>query len=186
MLSETFLPWDLDSLFVSTMILVLVRFVDSSLSEDSLTWLNKAFGFLDAMTANGNKIAEFRCAELRKLEEMLSEYSTNRISQQQCPAAQPKTSISNHQSIVLDQQPLAEGYFMNQDIHSPQAMINPEGVGVYPVFSDESSGFGDDLTTEQILAVAESMDLDGTDWFNTFATMDNFEAVDPLHPAQTM
>ena len=57
--------------------------------------------------------------------------------------------------------------------------MNPEFMGMYTAFSDESSGFGDDLTAEQILAVAESMDLGTTDWFNTLATMDTYQMVDP-------
>ena len=53
--------------------------------------------------------------------------------------------------------------------------------GVYPGFSDEGSGFGDDLTAEQILAVAESMDIESTDWLS-FDIFDNnlpLEMVDP-------
>jgi proline utilization trans-activator len=49
----------------------------------------------------------------------------------------------------------------------------------YTGLSDEGSGFGDDLTTEQILAVTESMNIDATDWLS-FATLDNsYQMVDP-------
>ncbi|KAL1608129.1 hypothetical protein SLS60_003068 [Paraconiothyrium brasiliense] len=178
---ETFLPWDLDSLFVSTMILVLIRFVDDSLSEDSSAWLNKAFAFLDTMTSNGNKIAEFRCAELRKLEEMLTEYSANRTPQQH-PPLQPLAPLPPQQQQPIGQRPRTDGYFMPPDTQSPRTMMNSEAMGMYNAFSDESSGFGDDLTADQILAVAESMDLGTTDWFNTFATMDTYQMVDPQQP----
>ena len=160
------------------MILVLIRFVDDSLSDNSTVWMNKAFAFLDAMTANGNKIAEFRCAELRKLEETLSEYAANRTPQQY-PPLQAIAPMPPQQ--LMAQQPQPEGCFMPPDTQSPGTLINSEAMGMYAAFSDESSGFGDDLTAEQILAVAESMNLGGTDWFNTLATMDTYHMVDPDH-----
>jgi proline utilization trans-activator len=170
------------------MVITLTKFVDDSLSENSSAWLDKAFAFLDTMISNGNKIAECRCAELRKLEEMLSEYSANRTPQQY-PSFQPLASLppqqqhQQQQQPVSQQQPPPEGYSMPPDMQSPRTMMNPEAMGMYTAFSDESSGFGDDLTAEQILAVAESMDLGTTDWFNTFATMDTYQMVDPQqHP----
>ncbi|KAF1972246.1 hypothetical protein BU23DRAFT_508700 [Bimuria novae-zelandiae CBS 107.79] len=174
-LLETFLPWDLDSLFVSTMILVLIRFVDDSLSENSIVWLNKAFAFLDTMTANGNKIADYRCAELRKLEEMLSEYLANRTPLQPLGPMPPQQLMGQRQS------PL-EGPFMSPNNQPPSNLMNSEAMGMYTAFSDESGGFGEDLTAEQILAVADAMELGGTDWFNTFTTMDTFPMVGPQHP----
>ena len=169
------------------MILVLIRFVDDSLSENSSAWLTKAFNFLDTMIANGNKIAEFRSAELRKLEEMLSEYAANRTPQVYPPLQTPVSLPPQHQQQQQQQQainrhPPPEGYFMPPDTQSPRTMMNPEAMGMYTAFSDESSGFGDDLTAEQILAVAESMDLGTTDLFNTFATMDTYQMVDPQQP----
>ncbi|USP74748.1 Zn(II)2Cys6 transcription factor [Curvularia clavata] len=173
-LLETFLPWDLDSLFVSTMVLVLIRFVDDTLSENSSAWISKAFAFLDTMISNGNKIAESRAAELRKLEELLSEYSVNRTRQQYTTPLLPQ-----QQQPVGQYQPPPDRNLMRSDMQSPQIMMNSEAMGMYTAFSDESSGFGDDLTAEQILAVAESMDLGTTDWLNTLATMDTYQMVDP-------
>jgi hypothetical protein len=57
----------------------------------------------------------------------------------------------------------------------------PPEKGMTPLYtglSDGGSGFGDDLTAEQILAVAESMDIEGTDWLS-FATLDNYHMIDP-------
>jgi hypothetical protein len=127
------------------MVLVLIRFVDDTLSENSSAWLDKAFGFLDAMVSNGNKIAEFRAAELRKLEEMLSEYSANRTPQQY-PPLQGLAPLrpQQQQQPVGQHQPAPEGYSMPPDIQTPRTMMNSEAMGMYPTFSDESSGFGDD------------------------------------------
>jgi hypothetical protein len=49
---------------------------------------------------------------------------------------------------------------------------------MYTSLSDGGSGFGEDLTAEQILAVAESMDIDGTDWLS-FVPLDSYQMVDP-------
>lgn len=179
--TETFLPWDLDSLFVATMVLVLVKFVDDTISENSSAWLNKAFAFLDTMVSNGNKIAEFRAAELRKLEEMLSEYSANRTPQQYPPLQPlpPQPPEQQQEQTIIQHQSPPQGYSIPPDMQSSRNMLNPDTMGMYTAFSDESSGFGDDLTADQILAVAESMDLGTTEWFNTFATMDTYQMVDP-------
>lgn len=156
------------------MVLVLIRFVDDTLSENSSAWINKAFAFLDTMISNGNKIAKFRAAELRKLEELLSEYSANRTCQQYPALLLPQ----QQQPVGQNQSPPHENS-MPSDMQSTRTMMNPEAMGMYTAFSDESSGFGDDLTAEQILAVAESMDLGTTDWFNMLATMDIYQMVDP-------
>ena len=181
--TETFLPWDLDSLFVATMVLVLIKFVDDTISENSGAWLDKAFAFLDTMVSNGNKIAEFRAAELRKLEEMLSEYSANRTPQQYPPLQPLAPQLPQQEHFVGHHQSPPQGYSMPPDMQSSRPMMSSDTMGMYHAFSDESSGFGDDLTAEQILAVAESMDLGTTDWFHTFATMDTYQMVDPQqHP----
>jgi proline utilization trans-activator len=168
---ETFLPWDLDSLFVSTMVLILTRFVDASLLENQTAWLDKAYGFLDTMVSSGNRIAAFRVIELRKLDQMLADYLLNQ--------QRPSTSSKMHDSGIGSQQinlelTFPDGYHSTAGLMTQDDSMPPPYTGL----SDEGSGFGDDLTTEQILAVAESMDIEGTDWLS-FATLDNYQMVDP-------
>ncbi|KAH7361192.1 Zn(II)2Cys6 transcription factor [Pyrenochaeta sp. MPI-SDFR-AT-0127] len=168
-LLETFLPWDLDSLFVSTMILILTRFVDYSLMDNQASWLDKAYAFLETMISSGNRIAAFRVIELRKLDEMLTEYTLNQH--------RPSTSSPpmNGPSLVMQRTlSFPEGY------HSTAGLLHSDDIPPPPYtgLSDEGSGFGDDLTAEQILAVAESMDIEGTDWLS-FAALDNYQMVDP-------
>lgn len=168
-LLETFLPWDLDALFVSTMVLILIRFVDFSLMDNQSLWLDKAYGFLETMVSNGNRIASFRFIELRKLEEMLAEFSVNRH--------RPSTlSPSSGGPLPVTEQRLSfpEGYHSTAGLVHPDDTLPPPYTGI----SDEGSGFGDDLTAAQILAVAESMDIDDTDWLS-FATLDNYQMIDP-------
>jgi hypothetical protein len=73
------------------------------------------------------------------------------------------------------QHPLSfpEGYQSTAGLLNSEDTLPPPYTGV----SDEGSGFGDDLTAEQILAVAESMDIEGTDWLS-FATLDNYQILD--------
>ena len=165
---ETFLPWDLDALFVSTMVLILTRFVDFSLMDNQTGHLDKAYGFMETIVSSGNRIAAFRNVELHKLEEMLAEYFENR---EQPPTASPNT-IGSGPSM---QHPLSfpEGYQSTAGLLNSEDTLPPPYTGI----SDEGSGFGDDLTAEQILAVAESMDIEGTDWLS-FATLDNYQILD--------
>ncbi|KAJ4369216.1 hypothetical protein N0V83_006301 [Neocucurbitaria cava] len=168
-LLETFLPWDLDSLFVSTMVLILTRFVDSSLMDNQTSYLDKAYIFLETMISNGNRIAAFRVIELRKLDEMLTEYT---LCQHRPSTASPSMTVSGPSMRRTLSFP--EGYHSTANLLHGEDTLPPPYTGL----SDEGSGFGDDLTAEQILAVAESMDIEGTDWLS-FATLDNYQLVDP-------
>ena len=165
--AETFLPWDLDSLFVSTMVLILTKFVDSSLMDGQSPWLSKAYTFLDNMVSSGNRIAAFRMMELRKLDEMLAEYS----------AQHERRSAS---SAVGGPSPAMQRPLSFPDCYSTTGLLPSEDSmpPPYTGISDEGSGFGDDLTAEQILAVAESMDIGGTDWLS-IPTLDNYQMIDP-------
>ncbi|CAN9160651.1 unnamed protein product [Alternaria alternata] len=151
-LLETFLPWDLDALFVSTMVLILTRFVDFSLMDNQTGHLDKAYGFMETIVSSGNRIAAFRNVELHKLEEMLAEYFENR---EQPPTASPNT-IGSGPSM---QHPLSfpEGYQSTAGLLNSEDTLPPPYTG--------------------ILAVAESMDIEGTDWLS-FATLDNYQILD--------
>jgi proline utilization trans-activator len=151
------------------MVLILTRFVDFSLMDNQTAYLDKAYGFLEAMIASGNRIAAFRNTELRKLDEMLAEYS---VSRQQLPTASP--SMSGPGPSMQRPMVFPEGYHSTVGLLSKEDVMPPPYAGL----SDEGSGFGDDLTAEQILAVAESMDIEGTDWLS-FVTLDNYQMIDP-------
>jgi len=166
---DTFLPWDLDALFVATVILILTRFVDISLMDSQTSYLDKAYGFLEEIISSGNRIAAFRNIELRKLDEMLAEYSMNR----QRPPIESPSLIRPGQSIQYPL-PFPEGYQSTANLLSSPDTMPPPYTGI----SDEGSGFGDDMTAAQILAVAETMDIEETEWLS-FATLDNYQMVEP-------
>lgn len=174
-LLETFLPWDLDSLFVSTMVLILTRFVDNSLLDDQSAWVEKAYGFLETMVSNGNRIAAFRVIELRKLDEMLADYLLNQHRPSTASIIQDSGIGTQQTNLGLS---FPDGYHSTAGFMTHDDSMPPPYTGLNTGLSDEGSGFGDDLTAEQILAVAESMDIEATDWLS-FATLDNYQMVDP-------
>lgn len=153
------------------MVLLLSRFVDASLIERQSSWLDKAYGFLEIMISSGNRIAEFRMTELRKLDEMLTDYVQNQ-NQSSMPTTMHEGGFHIQRSNIELNFP--EGYHSTASLISQNDSMPPPFTGL----SDEGSGFGDDLTAEQILAVAESMDLESTDWLS-FATLENCQTVDP-------
>lgn len=129
---------------------------------------------METMVAGGNRIADYRMRELRRLDEMLTEYA----------AIQERPPLME----VLDQQQLTQlnsniiqtaAGVPNDPLNANPMFASPDGGPLYSGFSDEGSGFGDDLTAEQILAIAESMDMEGTDWL-TFGVFDNYQPLQPL------
>jgi proline utilization trans-activator len=166
---ETFLPWDLDALFVSTMIIILTGFIQAGLPVNRFTYLDKAFGLLDYMASNGNRVAAFRVIELRKLDEMLETYLTDQM-QLSSTSTMYGSGIANQYTSLGSSFP--GGHQSTAVVDDP---LPPPPTGL----SDEGSGFGDDLTVEQILAGAESIDFETTDWLS-FATLDNdYPIIDP-------
>lgn len=151
------------------MVIIVTWFIDSRLLESRSPWLDKAYILLEAMISNGNRIAEFRMGELQRLDEMLTEYSAGQ--------AQPSSTFGAPQSDINVQQPIFDPS-LPEDCHATSSVLpGQDNLSTYAGVSDESSGYGDDLTAEQILAAAESMDLEGTDWLS-FATMENIQLMD--------
>jgi proline utilization trans-activator len=122
------------------------------------------------MINGGNRIADFRERELRRLEEMLAEYS---LTQEHPLSTSVGDSIGGNNSQSTPNFPHSENVSYTRGI-----LTSPSGMPLYSGLSDEGSGFGDDLTAEQILAVADSMNIESSDWLS-FAVMDNYHTVDP-------
>lgn len=167
--TETFLPLDLDSLFVSTVALLVARGVDSRLIESQVPWLDKSHAIVEEMVASGNLIAEFRKNEMQKLEEMLLEFDITRprlladsttivAQQQQQPIPQPDWQQPPDAPASLPPAPLpAEtGLPLSQETMLP----------VYRELSKDSSSQAEDLTTQQIIDVVNSMEWEDNEWMS--------------------
>ncbi|KAK1515060.1 uncharacterized protein CCOS01_13253 [Colletotrichum costaricense] len=168
-LLETFLPLDLDSLFVSTVALLVARGVDSRLIESQVPWLDKSHAIIEEMVASGNLIADFRKNEMQKLEEMLLEFdvtrprlladSTTIVAQQQQQSVplpdwqQPTDAPASLPPALL---PAETGLPLSQETMLP----------AYRELSKDSSSQAEDLTTQQIIDVVNSMEWEDNEWMS--------------------
>jgi hypothetical protein len=160
------------------MVIIVTRFVDPTLLNDRALWLEKAFALMETMIVGGNRIADYRMRELRRLDEMLAEYAA---IQERPPLVE---TLNQQQLIQLNaniNQTVA-GIPPEDPTSAKPMFASPDGGPLYSGFSDEGSGFGDDLTAEQILAVAESMDIEGTDWLS-FGVFDNYQPLEIVDPS---
>ncbi|KAJ0426811.1 fungal-specific transcription factor domain-containing protein [Aspergillus carlsbadensis] len=71
-LLDSFLPFDLESTFVSSVVLLMAPAIDSNLLGNQVPWLQKSCVILDDMITRRNLIARFRKAELEQLDGLLS------------------------------------------------------------------------------------------------------------------
>ncbi|KAI8268582.1 Proline utilization trans-activator [Colletotrichum sp. SAR11_239] len=153
-LLETFLPLDLDSLFVSTVALLVARAVDSRLIESQSPWLEKSHAIIEEMVASGNLIAGFRRNEMQKLEEMLSNFTTT----------QPRIAgiPEDTQGAEWQQQPTDAAAAVQEPVPPPP----------FPEFTKDSSSQAEDLTAQQIIDVVNSMEWEDNEWMS-FTVMDD-------------
>ncbi len=76
---DSFLPFDLESTIVSSVVLLLAPAIDSSLLESRRPWLHKSYMILDDMISRGNLIAQLRKSELEQLSNLLYQLTPDRI-----------------------------------------------------------------------------------------------------------
>ena len=144
----------------------MIRFISPSLIADSNS-LDKAFALFDCILAAGNDIAAHRVSELRKLAGMLAGYAS--VSRQEATEVSD-TRMATTTSVNVPQHPGTTRSVMQVPIdgertqlHVECAALNPQQSGLVDLTNHES-GFGEDMTAEQILALAESMNIEETDW----------------------
>lgn len=135
--TDSFLPFDLEAVFVSSVVILLAPIIDSCLLESLTQWLRKSYIILDDMIARGNIIASFRKSELERLSELLNQLSTDR------PTQFNERMQRDHQSGMFSQ------------LSSPTSPTN---------CAHELFNLHDGLTTAEIMAVAESIDTGDVDW----------------------
>ncbi|KAH6656516.1 fungal-specific transcription factor domain-containing protein [Truncatella angustata] len=146
-LLETFLSLDLDSLHVSSIILVIGSVIDGQLIKDRLAWVQRSLSLLDCMITAGNLTAGWRKTEMLKLNQMLSEPGDGGPSIPY-PSAVSCTSAS-FQSIFTE-------------------TVVPLGQDAMPLppLSMNSLCNGDDLSADQILAIASSIQEEDVEWMD--------------------
>lgn len=113
--------------------------IDPSLLEGHEPWSEKAYSILDEMASRGNMIAVFRKRELQKLASVLSHL--------------PPPKTANQVQVEQIQSNNAVPFNENQ--------MGASGMDYQPF---DGTFWPDELTAEQLMLVADSLDLDGLDW----------------------
>lgn len=147
---ETFLPFDLESVFVSTVILLIGPAIHPRLFESHPNCLERAYAIFEEMIRDGNQVANFRRSELQQLDETLVG----------CISGQPR--------------PLAVPPFFH-DVLSP-ASPSATPIPAMPRYDDALLRHGPDLdiecdlgamlTSAEIMAVADSIESQDTEWMS--------------------
>jgi proline utilization trans-activator len=157
------MPYDLEALFVSGTNLLLAPAIDpSKYAEGSVSLLHKTYAIFDDMISSGNLVAEFREAELRQLEEMLSLLNPAVASgaNVETTVPPPLTAPRVHLGIGSINRALtaSDKTLIGTDTESPA------GVGVS---SHEGDLFDNGFTREQILDIAGAINDQDMAWMYT-------------------
>lgn len=142
--ADSFLPFDLESTFVSATVIVTAAATDSSLLDDWSSLLQKTYCILDEMTSRGNLVAGFRKWELEQLAITSSQLSASRPG----PVGQSVTEGRPGKGMSRLQTPLI-----------PDS--NDDAFGA-PVVEGPDNGF----TIAEIMAVADSIGTGDVDWIS--------------------
>ncbi|KAM0553232.1 hypothetical protein ACHAPJ_007520 [Fusarium lateritium] len=146
-LLEAFLPFDLESLFVSSFNLLIAPVLDPRFSEHDATFRHKIYVIFNEMVSKGNLIAVFRRSELQQLDDMLS-----RLPREH----------SDHTPIPIDGQiigDLTEG--PEGSLHDPND-DNETMASILPGMDD--LGMDAWFTTAQMIDMANSIANSDTEW----------------------
>ncbi|RDW76925.1 hypothetical protein BP6252_04978 [Coleophoma cylindrospora] len=157
-LLESFLPFDLEGAFVAALIIILAPAVDPLLSENPQQSLRVAYNALDEMAFRGNIIAATRKSELHLLEDLLSRIPFSAVA----PSGTENDASKSHaQGKAQAEHNQIEGGFNSLDMNG---LVH----NVVPVPTDPeilaSEYWSHELGSEQLLALADSLELDGIDW----------------------
>jgi proline utilization trans-activator len=146
---ETFLRFDHDATFTATIALLMAAAIDSSLLPDHTPWTQRAYALFDEMYSRGNPVANMVASELQQLEGLLQEFLVNNESR----------------TLVETQSHDTPGEGLANNIDTTAATIS----GYADPFNLDSGddfglGLSYELSAEQLLNVANSLDIDSLTW----------------------
>ncbi|KAJ5358292.1 hypothetical protein N7541_005450 [Penicillium brevicompactum] len=153
-LLETCLSFDLESIFISTVVLLMGPVIDPTLVDDPLWWPEKAFEIFRAMVEAGNRVARLRWIELQQLDRTLRDIPSLRAA-----SSDPKVVTG----------PLT----LSQLISPATTDLSPSGdQGYHPLPSsledfcstDQDFGFGPSLSSTEMAAMADSIEIYDAEW----------------------
>ena len=152
--SETFLPFDLESIFISTVVLLMGPAIDIRWNYPA--WLEKAYTIFEDIIESGNLIAKFRRSELQLLDELLSCFPQDQPRRVPAPVSFPNNVLNPPgppDSLASSFPPSAHA--LGHDLLSDPG----------PTMEDDFS-FTNGLTAAQIMAVANSIENIDTEWMS--------------------
>ncbi|KAI9677790.1 MAG: hypothetical protein M1822_008102 [Bathelium mastoideum] len=150
-LLESFIPFDREATFSSSVVICVAATVDPSLVKDRDSRFVTACTILDGMVTCGNLIADFQRRELDQLDfslRRLQEMSSTATSHQQAQHETPESASSYMMEAV-------DGQVNRRDQTMPD-------VGISSLLGEWNSEDG--LNGEQLLAVVESLDYGQLNW----------------------
>ncbi|KAF4482885.1 putative transcriptional regulatory protein [Colletotrichum fructicola] len=162
-LLETFLPFDLEAIFVSTGSLLLGPAIDPQAFEGVVPSLEKAYAVFDEMIAAGNAVANFQKAELQQLEIMLQQ-----LTQTHPQPATDDSGAVNEAPCQQQQQQIADDTSPHDTVISSLATDlsqNESYTSSLPGNLEEMT-FDSGLTMTQLLDMANSIEHEDTEWMS--------------------
>lgn len=144
---ENFLPYDLDATFTSTIVLLMAAAIDSSLLHRHSSWSQRAYNILEEMSSRGNPIAEKVQLELKMLDDQLAHLSTDTITKPLSPGDGDRSPFQ------LDLEAIGVSAAVLDEYTAPLSSESMPGFNM---------NYG--LDAEQLMQLANSLDLDSLTW----------------------
>lgn len=151
---ETFLPFDLDSAFASTVVLLMGPAIEPRRLEPHTAWIDKAHSVFEEMIEGGNLIARLLLSELQKLDEMLCCISGGR--------AAPRSLQQQGPAVVAPRTPMTSS--MSTTTTATRRLSDAIPPAPDYVIEDEYAATG--LTAADIMALADSIESYDTEWMS--------------------
>ncbi|KAH7169990.1 hypothetical protein EDB81DRAFT_774203 [Dactylonectria macrodidyma] len=148
-LLETFLPFDLEPLFVSSLNLLLGPVLNPRLLENESQWRQKSHIIFNEMVGKGNLIAEFRQSELQQLDDML----------RRLPATSGQSSNPDQEGV---DNPMAQG--IEDSVIDPTLAESNDEETLSSLLPSMDYSTDVWLTTAQIIDMANSIANSDTEW----------------------
>ncbi|TDZ25306.1 putative transcriptional regulatory protein [Colletotrichum orbiculare MAFF 240422] len=161
-LLETFLPFDLEAIFVSAGSLLLGPAIDPRAFESLSPSVERAYAVFDEMIAAGNAVAKFQKSELQQLELMLRQLST-------CDPPPPQQQ-QPMEGVVHDgqQNPVSDDTSPHDTVVSSLAtdLSQHESYSSSLPGNMDEMAFDSGLTMTQLLDMANSIEHEDAEWMS--------------------
>ncbi|CAG8125163.1 unnamed protein product [Penicillium salamii] len=143
---EHFLPFDMDAASTSTISLLVAAAIDSSLLQDHSPWSQRAHKIFDQMVQRGNHAAKLVQSELKQLDGELAQLAM-------------KEGVET----VLTREPYSQSTGLGQFVEAVPLVTGSEQS---PLDVELDEGFGQhyELSPNQMMDLANSLDLNSLSW----------------------